>query len=55
MQQRMKQYILALDQGTTNSRAILFDYEGRLCGSEQQAFPQHFPHSGWVEHDALDI
>ena len=55
MQQRMKQYILALDQGTTSSRAILFDHDGRLCGSAQQAFPQHFPQPGWVEHDALDI
>ena len=51
----MTQYILALDQGTTSSRAILFDRRGRVCGSAQQEFPQHFPHPGWVEHDALDI
>jgi glycerol kinase len=51
----MKQYILALDQGTTSSRAILFDHGGRLCGSAQQEFPQHFPTPGWVEHDANDI
>jgi glycerol kinase len=51
----MKQYILALDQGTTSSRAILFDHSGRLCGSAQQEFPQHFPTPGWVEHDANDI
>jgi glycerol kinase len=51
----MKQYILALDQGTTSSRAILFDHGGLLCGSAQQEFPQHFPQPGWVEHDALDI
>ncbi len=51
----MKQYILALDQGTTSSRAILFDHGGRLCGSAQQEFPQHFPTPGWVEHDATDI
>ena len=51
----MKQYILALDQGTTSSRAILFDHDGRLCGSAQQEFPQHFPQPGWVEHDAADI
>ena len=51
----MKQYILALDQGTTSSRAILFDHGGRLCGSAQQEFPQHFPQPGWVEHDAADI
>jgi glycerol kinase len=51
----MKQVILALDQGTTSSRAILFDHDGRLCASAQQEFPQHFPRPGWVEHDALDI
>ncbi|MDL2358161.1 MAG: glycerol kinase GlpK, partial [Pseudomonadota bacterium] len=51
----MKQYILALDQGTTSSRAILFDHGGRLCGSAQREFPQHFPQPGWVEHDAADI
>jgi glycerol kinase len=51
----MKQYILALDQGTTSSRAILFDHDGRLCGSAQREFPQHFPRPGWVEHDAADI
>jgi glycerol kinase len=51
----MKQYILALDQGTTSSRAILFDHGGRLCGSAQQEFPQHFPQAGWVEHDPADI
>jgi glycerol kinase len=51
----MTKYILALDQGTTSSRAILFDREGRLCASAQQEFPQHFPQPGWVEHDAMDI
>ena len=51
----MKQYILALDQGTTSSRAILFDHQGQLCGSAAQEFPQHFPHPGWVEHDPNDI
>ncbi|MDP3670339.1 MAG: glycerol kinase GlpK [Telluria sp.] len=51
----MKKYILALDQGTTSSRAILFDRDGALCGTAQQEFPQHFPTPGWVEHDALDI
>ncbi|MDB5950373.1 MAG: glpK [Massilia sp.] len=51
----MKQVILALDQGTTSSRAILFDHGGRLCGCAQQEFPQHFPQPGWVEHDANDI
>jgi glycerol kinase len=51
----MKKYILALDQGTTSSRAILFDRHGQPCGSAQHEFPQHFPSPGWVEHDANDI
>ncbi|GAB3455708.1 glycerol kinase GlpK [Massilia terrae] len=51
----MRQFILALDQGTTSSRAILFDRDGRVAGCAQQEFPQHFPQPGWVEHDALDI
>src|SRR5215217_6609328 len=51
----MKNYILALDQGTTSSRAILFDHEGRIGGCAAQEFPQHFPRPGWVEHDADDI
>ncbi|HEY0060526.1 MAG TPA: glycerol kinase GlpK [Telluria sp.] len=51
----MKQYILALDQGTTSSRAILFDRHGQPCGTAQQEFPQHFPQPGWVEHDPNDI
>ncbi|MEJ7805908.1 MAG: FGGY family carbohydrate kinase, partial [Telluria sp.] len=51
----MKKYILALDQGTTSSRAILFDRDGQPCGTAQQEFPQHFPQPGWVEHDAIDI
>ena len=51
----MKKYILALDQGTTSSRAILFDHQGQICGSAAQEYPQHFPQSGWVEHDANDI
>jgi glycerol kinase len=51
----MKKYILALDQGTTSSRAILFDHQGQICGCATQEFPQHFPHPGWVEHDPHDI
>ena len=51
----MHHYILALDQGTTSSRAILFDREGRIHGSAQQEYPQHFPQPGWVEHDPCDI
>jgi glycerol kinase len=48
-------YILALDQGTTSSRAILFDRSGRAVASEQQEFRQIFPRPGWVEHDPEDI
>jgi glycerol kinase len=51
----MSKYILALDQGTTSSRAILFDHDGRLCGIAQQEFSQIFPRPGWVEHDANEI
>ncbi|MCC7426851.1 MAG: glycerol kinase GlpK [Alphaproteobacteria bacterium] len=47
--------ILAIDQGTTSSRAILFDEEGRPLATAQKALPQHFPADGWVEHDPLDI
>jgi glycerol kinase len=47
----MANYILALDQGTTSSRAILFDRDGRIAGSAQQEFPQIYPQPGWVEHD----
>ncbi|HWB61736.1 MAG TPA: glycerol kinase GlpK [Chthoniobacteraceae bacterium] len=48
-------YILALDQGTTSSRAIVFDREGAICGVAQQEFRQIFPQPGWVEHDAEEI
>ena len=51
----MKQYILAIDQGTTSSRAILFDRSGCVSGIAQQEFRQIFPQPGWVEHDANDI
>jgi len=51
----MQHYILALDQGTTSSRAILFDRAGRVAGVAQQEFRQHFPQPGWVEHDAGEI
>lgn len=51
----MTKYILALDQGTTSSRAILFDHAGQMHGMAQQEFRQIFPHSGWVEHDANEI
>ena len=48
-------YILALDQGTTSSRSLLFDGAGHVVAIAQQEFPQHFPHPGWVEHDAREI
>ena len=48
-------YILAIDQGTTSSRAILFDREGRVVAVDQREFTQHFPGDGWVEHDPEDI
>ncbi|MEM6490702.1 MAG: FGGY family carbohydrate kinase, partial [Pseudomonadota bacterium] len=47
--------ILALDQGTTSSRAILFDDQQRPIATAQQEFPQHLPRSGWVEHDPNDL
>ena len=48
-------WLLALDQGTTSSRAMVFDAAGRLCGMAQQAFAQSFPQPGWVEHDPDQI
>ena len=51
----MKKYIMALDQGTTSSRCILFNKEGEVLGSAQKEFAQIFPNDGWVEHDPLVI
>ncbi len=51
----MPQYVLALDQGTTSSRAILFDHEGQSRAFSSQEFKQHYPQPGWVEHDAMEI
>lgn len=51
----MSQFILAMDQGTTSSRAILFNHEGQIHGLAQQEYPQIFPEPGWVEHDATAI
>ena len=51
----MGNFILALDQGTTSSRAILFDRGGRVAAMAQQTFPQHYPQPGWVEHDPLEL
>src|SRR6185436_19596879 len=51
----MPQCILALDQGTTSSRAILFDQEGNIVSLAQKEFTQIYPQPGWVEHDAAEI
>lgn len=51
----MSQYILSIDQGTTSSRAMLFDLRGNVHATRQQEFAQYFPASGWVEHDPEDI
>ncbi|MBM4216685.1 MAG: glycerol kinase GlpK [Gammaproteobacteria bacterium] len=51
----MSRWILALDQGTTSSRSILFDHDGNIVQSAQREFPQFFPQTGWVEHDANEI
>ena len=51
----MEKFILAIDQGTTSSRAILFDGACRIKAVAQQEFPQHYPHSGWVEHEPEDL
>ncbi len=50
-----RKFILALDQGTTSSRSLVFDRHGRVRGAAQQEFPQHFPRPGWVEHDPEDL
>jgi glycerol kinase len=51
----MKKYILSIDQGTTSSRAIVFDKKGNIIALDQQEFTQFFPKPGWVEHDAVEI
>jgi glycerol kinase len=51
----MNRYILALDQGTTSSRAIIFDHSGKIRGMAQKEFRQIFPRPGWVEHDPMEI
>lgn len=50
-----KKYIMSLDQGTTSSRAILFDREGNIVSSSQKEFTQYYPKAGWVEHNAMEI
>lgn len=51
----MSQYVLSIDQGTTSTRAVIFDHAGRLIASSQQEHEQFFPRAGWVEHDAREI
>src|SRR5581483_7140355 len=51
----MPRFVLALDQGTTSSRALIFDRQGRPRGLARQEFAQHFPRPGWVEHDPGDL
>ncbi|MBK8454604.1 MAG: glycerol kinase GlpK [Thiofilum sp.] len=51
----MSQYIVAIDQGTTSSRSIVFNEQLQVLAIAQQEFPQHFPQSGWVEHDPNDL
>lgn len=51
----MQQYIMALDQGTTSSRCILFDQNGSICSMAQKEFTQIYPQAGWVEHNPREI
>lgn len=55
MLMKQSQYVVALDQGTTSCRAIVFDRGGQIVSIAQQPFAQHFPRAGWVEHDATEI
>ena len=50
-----KEYVMALDAGTTSNRAIIFDKNSKIVGVAQREFTQHFPKPGWVEHDADEI
>ena len=51
----MGKYIMALDQGTTSSRCIIFDQEGKICGMAQKEFDQIYPQPGWVEQNPREI
>ena len=51
----MRRYILAIDQGTTSTRAVLFNKQGAIVASGQKELTQHYPNPGWVEHDAEEI
>ncbi len=50
-----QRYVVALDQGTTSSRAIIFDHDARIVAASQREFTQHYPQPGWVEHDPMEI
>ena len=52
---KMKEFIVALDQGTTSCRSILFDRNAKIIASEQKEFTQIFPEKGWVEHNPIEI
>ena len=51
----MSKFIMALDQGTTSSRCIIYDKRGNIVSEAQSEFKQYFPREGWVEHDAMEI
>ena len=51
----LKKYIVALDQGTTSSRAVIFDREQNIVGLAQREYTQYYPKEGWVEHDPMEI
>mgnify|MGYP002960243825 FL=1 len=51
----MRKYIMALDQGTTSSRCIIYDKKGNMMSVAQKEFTQKYPKDGWVEHDAMEI
>ena len=51
----MGRYVIALDQGTTSSRCILFDEQGTICSVAQKEFTQIYPKPGWVEHNPMEI
>jgi glycerol kinase len=54
-EQVMKRHVLAIDQGTTGTTVMIFDAQGRVRGRAYSEFRQHYPHPGWVEHDAEEI
>ena len=51
----MSQYVVAIDQGTTSTRGMVFDHDGRVVSADQREHRQHYPIAGWVEHDPLEL